>query len=149
MIAAISLVAYAYLVLLTFSLLNVTLTLAGIAAFILGIGMAVDANILMYERIKEEIRSGKTIPSSVKAGSRRSFLTIFDANITTVVAAAVLFYFGTANIKGFAVSLIVSIFVSFLTAVAGSRLLMNLLLKSRVLKNPSWFGVKGEEIGEL
>ncbi|AQS55222.1 protein translocase subunit SecD [Novibacillus thermophilus] len=149
MIAAISLVAYAYLVLLTFSLLNVTLTLAGIAAFILGIGMAVDANILMYERIKEEIRSGKTIPSSVKAGSRRSFLTIFDANITTVVAAAVLFYFGTANIKGFAVSLIVSILVSFLTAVAGSRLLMNLLLKSRVLKNPSWFGVKGEEIGEL
>lgn len=149
MIAAISLVAYAYLVLLTFSLLNVTLTLAGIAAFILGIGMAVDANILMYERIKEEIRSGKTIPSSVKAGSRRSFLTIFDANITTVVAAVVLFYFGTANIKGFAVSLIVSILVSFLTAVAGSRLLMNLLLKSRVLKNPSWFGVKGEEIGEL
>lgn len=149
MIAAISLVAYAYLVLLTFSLLNVTLTLAGIAAFILGIGMAVDANILMYERIKDEIRSGKTIPSSVKAGSRRSFLTIFDANITTIVAAAVLFYFGTANIKGFAVSLIVSILVSFLTAVAGSRLLMNLLLKSRVLKNPSWFGVKGEEIGEL
>lgn len=148
-VASISLIAYAYLVLLTFSLLNVTLTLAGIAAFILGIGMAVDANILMYERIKEEIRSGKTIPSSVKAGSRRSFLTIFDANITTIVAAAVLFYFGTASIKGFAVSLIVSIVVSFATAVAGSRLLMNLLLKSRILKKPSWFGVKGEEIGEL
>lgn len=149
LIAAITLVAYTYLVLLTFSLLNVTLTLAGIAAFILGIGMAVDANILMYERIKEEIRRGKSIPSSIKAGSRRSFLTIFDANITTVVAAAVLFYFGTANIKGFAVSLIVSILMSFVTAVAGSRFLMNLLLKSRVLKNPGWFGVKGEEIGEL
>lgn len=149
MIASISLIAYAYLVLLTFSLLNVTLTLAGIAAFILGIGMAVDANILMYERIKDEIRSGKTIPSSIKAGSRRSFFTIFDANITTVVAAVVLFYFGTASIKGFAVSLIVSILVSFLTAVAGSRLLMNLLLKSRVIRKPSWFGVRGEEIGEL
>lgn len=149
LIASISLIAYAYLVLLTFSLLNVTMTLAGIAAFILGIGMAVDANILMNERIKDEIRSGKTIPSSVKAGSRRSFLTIFDANITTVVAAAVLFYFGTAGIKGFSVSLIVSILVSFVTAVAGSRFLMNLLLKSRVLRKPSWFGVKGEEIGEL
>lgn len=149
LIASISLITYAYLVLLTFALLNVTLTLAGIAAFILGIGMAVDANILMYERIKDEIRSGKTIPSSVKAGSRRSFLTIFDANVTTVVAAAVLFYFGTASIKGFSVSLIVSIVVSFATAVAGSRLLLNLLLKSFGTKKPSWFGVKGEEIGEL
>lgn len=149
LIASISLVVYAYLVLLTFSLLNVTLTLAGIAAFILGIGMAVDANILMYERIKEEIRSGKTIPSSIKAGSRRSFLTIFDANITTVVAAAVLFYFGTSSIQGFAVSLIVSIVVSFATAVAGSRMLLNMLLKSRILKNPGWFGVRGDEIGEL
>ncbi len=149
LVASITLIAYAYLVLLTFSLLHVTLTLAGIAAFILGIGMAVDANILMYERIKDEIRHGKSIPSSIKAGSRRSFLTIFDANITTIVAAAVLFYFGSSSIKGFAVSLIVSILVSFITAVAGSRLLMNLLLKARVIQKPSLFGVKGEEIGEL
>ncbi|MDN4595185.1 protein translocase subunit SecD [Polycladomyces subterraneus] len=149
LIAAVTLVAYSYLVLLTFSLLHVTLTLPGIAAYILGIGMAVDANIIMYERIKEEMRRGKSIPAAVRSGSRRSFLTIFDANITTVLAAAVLFYFGTAGVKGFAVSLIVSIAVSFLTAVALARILMNLLLKANVLKSPALFGVKESEIGEL
>ncbi|BCU81347.1 hypothetical protein JIR001_11300 [Polycladomyces abyssicola] len=149
LIAVLTLVAYSYLVLLTFSLLKVTLTLPGIAAYILGIGMAVDANIIMYERIKEEMRRGKSIPASVRSGSRRSFLTIFDANITTVLAAAVLFYFGTAGVKGFAVSLIVSIAVSFLTAVALARILMTLLLKANVLKSPGLFGVKESEIGEL
>lgn len=149
LIAVITLIAYGYLVLLTFSLLNVTLTLAGIAAFILGIGMAVDANILMYERIREELRHGKSIPASVRSGSRRSFLTIFDANITTVIAAAVLFYMGTASVKGFAVSLMVSIFVSFLTAVALSRILLNLLVRAGLLKRPGLFAVKGDEIGEL
>lgn len=148
-IASISLIAYAYLVLLTFSLLNVTLTLAGIAAFILGIGMAVDANILMYERIREELRFGKSIPASVRSGSRRSFLTIFDANLTTLIAAGVLFYLGTASVKGFAVSLIVSILVSFMTAVALTRILLNLLVRSGLLKKPGLFGVKGDEIGEL
>lgn len=149
LIASVSLISYAYLVLLSFVLLDVTLTLPGIAAFILGIGMAVDANILMYERIKEEIRAGKSVPVSVKAGSRRSFLTIFDANITTVLAAAVLFYFGTAGVRGFAVSLIFSIAVSFLTAVALSRILLNLLVRANVAKRPWLYGVKGDEIGEL
>ncbi|MGI6127468.1 MAG: protein translocase subunit SecD [Planifilum sp.] len=149
LVASISLIAYAYLVLLTFVLLDVTLTLPGIAAFILGIGMAVDANILMYERIKEEMRLGKSIPVSVKAGSRRSFLTIFDANITTVLAAVVLFYFGTAGVRGFAVSLIFSIAVSFLTAVALSRILLNLLVRANAVKRPWLFGVKEDEIGEL
>lgn len=149
LVASISLIAYAYLVLLTFVLLDVTLTLPGIAAFILGIGMAVDANILMYERIKEEMRHGKSIPASVKAGSRRSFLTIFDANITTVLAAVVLFYFGTAGVRGFAVSLIFSIAVSFLTAVALSRILLNLLVRANAAKRPGLFGVKEDEIGEL
>ncbi|PMB06943.1 protein translocase subunit SecD, partial [Fischerella thermalis CCMEE 5273] len=126
LVAVITLITYGYLVLLTFNLLNVTLTLPGIAAFILGVGMAVDANIIMYERIKDEMRLGKSVTSANKSGSRRSFLTIFDANVTTVLAAAVLFYFGTAGVRGFAVSLIVGIVVSFLTAVALSRLLMNL-----------------------
>jgi SecD/SecF fusion protein len=85
----------------------------------------------------------------VKAGSRRSFLTIFDANITTVLAAAVLFYFGTAGVRGFAVSLIFSIAVSFLTAVALSRILLNLLVRANVAKRPGLFGVKEDEIGEL
>lgn len=149
LIAAVTLVAYSYLVLLTFTLLHVTLTLPGIAAYILGIGMAVDANIIMYERIKEEMRRGKSIPTATRTGSRRSFLTIFDANVTTMLAAAVMFYFGTAGVKGFAVSLIVSIVVSLLTAVALARILMTLLLKANVLKSPALFGVKESEIGEL
>lgn len=149
LVAVITLISYGYLVLLIFSLLHVTLTLPGIAAFILGVGMAVDANILMYERIKDEIRHGKSVPSAFKYGSRRSFLTIFDANITTVIAAGVLFYFGTSAVRGFSVSLITGIIVSFLTAVGFSRILLNLLVKSNMFRHPKWFGVKEGEIGEL
>lgn len=149
-IAVITLSIYVYLVLLVFNWMNAVLTLPGLAALILGVGMAVDANILMYERIKEEIRAGKSIMSAFKSGSKRSFTTIFDANITTILAAAVLFYFGTSAIQGFAVMLIVSILVSFLTAVYGSRLLLGLWVNSRALnKKPRWFGVKESEINEL
>lgn len=148
-IAVLTLLTYSYLLLLTFALMQVTLTLPGIAAFILGIGMAVDANIIMNERIKDELRSGKKVRSSVRAGSRRSFLTIFDANFTTIIAGAVLFYFGTAGVKGFAVTLIAGILISFLTAVALSRLMINLLVGSNLLRHPGWFGVKEDEIGEL
>lgn len=149
LIAVITLVAYSYLVLLLFMLLHVTLTLAGIAAFILGIGMAVDANIIMYERIRDEIRLGKSVPAAVRLGSKRSFLTIFDANITTVIAAAVLFFFGTAGVRGFSVSLMVGIAVSFLTAVALSRILMNLLIRSNFVRHPNLFSVREDEISEL
>lgn len=149
-IAIITLSVYIYLVLVIFNWMNAVLTLPGIAALILGVGMAVDANILTYERIKEEIRSGKSIMSAFKAGNRRSFTAIFDANITTIIAAGVLFYFGTSSVQGFAVMLIVSILVSFLTAVYGSRLLLGLWVNSRILnKKPRLFGVKESEINEL
>lgn len=150
MIAVVTLTAYIYLVLLVFNWMNAVLTLPGIAALILGVGMAVDANIITYERVKEEIRSGKSIMSAFKAGSRRSLSTILDANITTILAAAVLFSFGTSSVQGFAVMLIVSILMSFLTAVYGSRLLLGLWVNSRVLnKKPRLFGVKEGEIHEL
>ncbi|SDW29075.1 SecD/SecF fusion protein [Marininema mesophilum] len=150
LIAVMTLISYSYLVLLFFSLLDVTLTLPGIAAYILGIGIAVDANIIMYERIKDELRSGKSIPISVKSGSKSSFLTIFDAHVTTIIASAVMFYFGTSGVRGFSVSLLVGIFVSFLTAVALSRILLTLLVRSNLLhKKHSWFGVKEDEISEL
>ncbi|MBP3951403.1 protein translocase subunit SecD [Bacillus suaedae] len=150
LIAVITLSTYVYLVLLVFDLMNAVLTLPGIAALILGVGMAVDANIITYERIKDEIRSGKTIMSSFKAGSRRSLSTILDANITTILAAAVLFIYGTSSVQGFAVMLIVSILVSFITAVYGSRLLLGLWVKSRALdKKTRLFGVKESEIDEL
>ncbi|MGO4887406.1 protein translocase subunit SecD [Anaerobacillus sp. MEB173] len=149
-IAAISLSAYIYIVLLIFNWMNAVLTLPGIAALILGVGMAVDANIITYERIKEEIRSGKSIMSAFKAGSRRSLSTILDANITTILAASVLFYFGTSSVRGFAIMLIVSILTSFVTSVYGSRLLLGLWVNSRILnKKPKLFGVKESEINEL
>ncbi|ERN54999.1 protein translocase subunit SecD [Alkalihalophilus marmarensis] len=149
-IAVITLSMYIYLVLLVFNWMNAILTLPGIAALILGVGMAVDANIITYERIKEEIRSGKSIMSAFKAGSRRSLSTILDANITTILAAGVLFAYGTSSVQGFAVMLIVSILTSFITAVFGSRLLLGLWVNSRALnKKPRMFGVKEGEIDEL
>ncbi|WP_240376465.1 protein translocase subunit SecD [Bacillus piscicola] len=150
LIAAITLSVYIYLVLVIFYWMEGVLTLPGIAALILGVGMAVDANIITYERIKEEIKAGKTIMSAFKSGTRRSLSTILDANVTTILAAGVLFYYGTSSIQGFAVMLIVSILTSFLTAVYGSRLLLGLWVKSRVFnKKPGVFGVKESEISEL
>ena len=130
--------------------LKAVLTLPGIAALILGVGMAVDANVITLERIKEEIRSGKSILSAFKAGNRRSFGTIFDANLTTIIAAIVMFIYGTSAVQGFAVMLIVSIVVSFITAVFGARLLLGLWVGSRALnKKPGLFGVKKGDIDEL
>lgn len=149
-ISVITLSFYIYLVLVVFNLMNAVLTLPGIAALILGVGMAVDANIITYERIKDELRSGKSTISAFKAGSRRSLSTILDANITTILAAAVLFYYGTMAVQGFAVMLIVSILTSFITAVFGTRLLLGLWVNSRILnKKPRFFGVKESEISEL
>ncbi|WP_157796436.1 protein translocase subunit SecD [Bacillus sp. FJAT-45037] len=149
-IAVVTLSMYIYLVLVIFNWMNAILTLPGIAALILGVGMAVDANIITYERIKEEIRSGKSIMSAFKSGSRRSLSTILDANITTILAAGVLFAYGTSSVQGFAVMLIVSILTSFLTAVFGTRLLLGFWVNSRALnKKPRLFGVKEGEIDEL
>lgn len=148
-IANITLLLYLYLVLVVFNWMNVVLTLPGIAAIVLGVGMAVDANIITYERIRDEIRSGKSLLSSVKAGSRRSLATIMDANITTIIASAVLFQLGTGAIKGFAITLIMSIVVSILTNVFLSRFLLHLLVRSNLFKKPTYFGVKEEQISEL
>jgi protein-export membrane protein SecD/preprotein translocase SecF subunit len=150
LIATITLSVYLYLVLLIFDLMNGVLTLPGIAAIILGVGMAVDANIITYERIKEEMRVGKPIRSAFQAGNKSSFLTILDANVTTILAATVLFVYGTSSVKGFATMLIVSILTSFITAVWGSRLLLSLWVNSRIFnKKPGWFGVKQSEIKDL
>lgn len=149
-IAGINIIIYTYLVLLVFNLMNGVLTLSGIAALILGIGMAVDANVITFERIKEELRVGKSVKGSFKAGTSNSLRTIFDANITTLIAAAVLFIFGTSSVKGFATMLIISILVSFLTAVYGTRLLLGLWVQSGFLsKKKNWFGVKEKEIQDI
>ncbi|PFA64528.1 protein translocase subunit SecDF [Bacillus sp. AFS015802] len=150
LIATITLSVYIYLILLIFDMMNGVLTLPGIAALILGVGMAVDANIITYERIKEEMRVGKPIRSAFQAGNKSSFLTILDANVTTILAATVLFFYGTSSVRGFATMLIVSILTSFITAVWGSRLLLGLWVNSRIFnKKPGWFGVKKSEIKDL
>ncbi|TVY11938.1 protein translocase subunit SecD [Paenibacillus cremeus] len=148
-VATITILTYAWLLLVVFNWVHATLTLPGIAAFVLGIGMAVDANIITYERIKEEIRSGKSILSSLKSGSKHSFRTIMDANITNVIASAVLFYIGNGAIRGFALTTILSIVLSILTNVFLARLLIHLLVRANWFKKPGYFGVKEAEIRGL
>ncbi|WP_102026913.1 protein translocase subunit SecDF [Salirhabdus sp. Marseille-P4669] len=149
-VAVVTLSVYIYLILLVFNLMHAVLTLPGLAALVLGVGMAVDANIITYERIKEELKSGKTVASAFKAGTSQSLRAIIDANITTLIAAVVLFMFGTSTVKGFATMLIISILVSFLTAVYGTRLMLGLWVKSKYLnKKKSWFGVKASEIKDI
>ena len=101
------------------SLINVTLTLPGIAAFLLSMGMAVDANIIIFERIKDELRHGKTLSAAVTSGFKRAFKAILDSNVTTLIATVVLFYFGVSSIKGFAITLSIGIFGQY---VYGHRL---------------------------
>ncbi|CEG27994.1 protein translocase subunit SecDF [Bacillus sp. B-jedd] len=149
-IATITLTIYMFLTLLIFDWLNVVLTLPGIAALILGVGMAVDANIITYERIKEEIKVGKSIKAAFKAGNENSLSAITDANLTTLLAAAVLFFYGTSSVKGFATSLIIGILGSFFTNVYVSRWLLGLWVNSGFLnKKSGWFGVKKDQIYSL
>ncbi|MFC7364744.1 MULTISPECIES: protein translocase subunit SecDF [Bhargavaea] len=146
-VALVTLSVYVYLLILVFNLLNGVLTLPGIAAIVLGVGMAVDANILTYERIREELRIGATVKEAFKAGAKSSFTAILDANITTLIAAGVLFVFGTSSVKGFATMLILSILLSFVTAVWGSRLLLGLLVHSGMLDGkPGAFGLSRKYI---
>jgi preprotein translocase subunit SecD len=107
------------------SALQATLTLPGIAGIILTIGMAVDANVLIFERIREEIALGKTPFASVDAGYKRAMTTIIDANVTTFIAAIILFIFGSGPVKGFAITLAIGIVTSFFTAITVTRLLVS------------------------
>jgi preprotein translocase subunit SecD len=114
-----------------------TLTLPGIAGIILTIGMAVDANVIVFERIREEVRLGKTPRAAVDAGYSRATMTILDANITTLIAALVLFQFGTGPIKGFAVTLSIGILASLFTAIIVSKLFFDYLVLQRRVKDLS------------
>lgn len=150
LVASITLVVYIFLTVFAFNLINGVLTLPGIAALILGVGMAVDANIILYERIKEEIRIGRSVKAAYKKGAGQSLWTIVDANLTTLIAAIVLFIFGTSSVKGFATMLLLSILMSFVTAVFLTRILMRLLVDSGYMDNkPGLFGVKSKNIHSL
>lgn len=146
-VAVVTLSVYIYLILFVFTGINGVLTLPGIAALMLGVGMAVDANILTYERIKEELRVGKSVKTAFSVGAKSAFTAILDANITTLLAAVVLFIFGTSSVKGFATMLIISILVSFLTAVWGSRLLLGLIVHSGMLDGKTGlFGISKKRV---
>jgi preprotein translocase subunit SecD len=109
------------------SMLHVALSLPGIAGIILTVGMAVDANVLIYERIREELRNGVSPQASIKAGFEKAFSAILDSNVTTFIAGVVLFVFGTGAIKGFAIVLSIGILTSMFTALMGSRALLTLM----------------------
>ncbi|UXR74883.1 protein translocase subunit SecDF [Staphylococcus sp. IVB6238] len=149
-IAVITLTTYIYLTMVAFNFIGGVLTLPGLAALVLGVGMAVDANIIMYERIKDEIRIGRTLKQAYKRANKSSFITILDANLTTVLAATVLFFFGESSVKGFATMLLLAILMSFVTAVFLTRLLLSLLVHSNYFKKKMWlFGVKKKDIHDI
>ncbi len=141
LIADIALSIYALCTFAAFLLLGVTLSLPGIAGFILSIGIAVDANVLIFERTKEELRSGKTLYKSIDEGFNRAFSSILDSNITTLLACGVLFWLGTGLIKGFAVTLAIGILVSFFTALTCTRTFLFLVLNVQSLRKAELFGV--------
>lgn len=141
-VAAISLCAYTALVVIILVNFGATLTLSGIAGLVLSIGMAVDADCIIFERLKEELRSGKTVGSSVDSAFNRALSAILDANITTLIAAVVLYFFGTGSIKGFAVTLGVGTVVSFFTAIFLTKWILKLLINGFHITCPCWFGVK-------
>jgi preprotein translocase subunit SecD len=136
LVANLALFANLFLLIALLSMLGATLTMPGIAGIVLTVGMAVDANVLIFERIREELRSGNTPQASIRAGYDKAFSTIADANITTLIAAFVLFLFGTGPIKGFAVTLSLGIVTSMFTAIMGTRAVVNLIYggKKRVRK---------------
>ncbi len=139
LVANVAMVVYMFIVLGVLAALNATLTLPGIAGFLLSIGMAVDANVIIFERLKEEIREGNSLRRSVEAGFSRAFTTIFDANATTLIAAAILYYFGTGAIRGFAVTLSIGILASMFTAITFTRWLLRLVVDSGI-RNTKLYG---------
>jgi len=130
-------------IILVFVLSGMSLTLPGIAGLILTVGMSVDANVIIFERIKEELRSGKTVQAAIELGFKRAFTAILDGNLTTLITAAVLYYFGTGAVRSFAITLGLGIIVNFITAIVATKIVLNALSQIRVLRKPWLFGAKG------
>jgi preprotein translocase subunit SecD len=137
LIANCALLLNIFLIAAGLSALQATLTLPGIAGIILTIGMAVDANVIIFERIREELGLGRTPYSAVDAGFSRATLTILDANVTTLIAAVVLMQFGTGPVRGFAVTLSLGVVASMFTALILARMIFNYLLKNRKVRTLS------------
>jgi preprotein translocase subunit SecD len=145
LVAGMALVYYGVAVYAVFRIIPVTMTLAGIAGFVLSVGMAVDANILIFERTKEELRAGKTLATAVEAGFSRAWNSIFDSNVSSLITAFILYFFGSSTIKGFALVLIVGVATSMFTAVTVSRTLLRFVVKQQMAQKAWLFGVSDEE----
>ena len=139
LLADVALVVYALLTWAAYNILGVTMTLPGIAGFILSIGMAVDANVLIFERTREELRSGKTLYRSVESGFYRAFSSILDSNVTTLIACAALFWFGAGLVKGFALTLAVGVAVSLFTAFTCTRNLLFFIISFPQFRKVGYF----------
>ena len=148
LIANVALVCYGIILFALFKIIPVTLTLAGIAGFILSIGMAVDANILIFERTKEELRAGRTLFTAINAGFDRAFTSIFDSNMSTIITCIILYMLGTSVVKGFALTLALGVIVSMFSAITITKNIMHLVFGTGDLKYPQLFGLRKDEIGK-
>jgi protein-export membrane protein SecD len=145
LIAVVALCVYTVISLAVFKVFGITLTLAGIAGFILSVGMAVDANILIFERLKEELRKGKSLNQAVTEGFARAWLSVRDSNTSSLITTFILAYFGTSLIRGFAITLAIGVLVSMFTAITFSRTLLNLAARLGFLSNTALYGVSAKE----
>ena len=139
-VAVFALLLYAIIVIGANVAIKATITLPVIAAFLLSVGMAVDANVIIFERIKEEMRAGKTLRVAVDSGFKKAFSTIFDSNITTLLAAVILIAFGTGQVRGFAVTLTIGILASMFTAITFTRFMLVNLVSSNLIRNNKFYG---------
>ena len=144
-VAAFALLYYAVLVLALFRLIPVTLTLAGIAGFVLSVGMAVDANILIFERTKEELRSGKSLAQAIEAGFSRAWNSILDSNVSSLITATILYLFGSSVIQGFALVLILGVLASMFTAITVTRSVLRLIVAREWARKAWLYGVSESE----
>ncbi len=147
LLADVALIIYVVMMLGLLAAAHATLTLPGIAGFVLSIGMAVDANVLIFERIKEELWAGKSMRASVRTGFTRAFSAVFDSHFTTIVGAGVLFLLGTGTVKGFAYTLFWGTVFSLVTAVFITRFFVDSLVDNDIATNPALYGVKPEDVG--
>lgn len=136
-----ALIYYAILVFAVFRLVPVTLTLAGIAGFVLSVGMAVDANILIFERTKEELRLGKSLPAAIEAGFGRAWNSILDSNVSSLITASILYFFGSSVIQGFALVLIIGVLISMFTAITVTRQILRVLVDHDWARKAALYGV--------
>ncbi|MDQ2662419.1 MAG: protein translocase subunit SecD [Candidatus Eremiobacteraeota bacterium] len=149
LLADIALIVYVLMMLGLLAFAHATLTLPGIAGFVLSIGMAVDANVLIFERLKEELWAGKTMRAAVRTGFARAFTAVFDSHFTTIVGAGVLFELGTGTVKGFAYTLFWGTVLSLVTAVFITRFFVDALVDNDILVSPELYGVHESDVGSL